>query len=335
MPKRKMREDSDVVTEVSPPKRATRASARLNSSGLAASSTPSRSTSNSPKKVIQRNSKRFQADVQLGPSMQSARPLRTRRTQSAARQSPLKKTNASLPSTRNGKQNSNLIPSPQKQEVPDNSDDADELNLSPHKLPDNCTTPPPRSHVGRVLMHSVEISTPRLFPKITFTASPGPSTRQYTAKTPTATTGVAYHAAELAPASPSRPQNVLPPQTSPNRTNQLPSTPIKDRLQSKSPKKDQPPASRPQSPTRIPRNLPSHLGTCLFLQKRAMLLELQNCIMECNEDSSLGPTNTATSQQLKDLLAGTVTRGEGNSCFVLGPRGSGKTAVRCPYLPVV
>lgn len=176
-------------------------------------------------------------------------------------------------------------------------------------------------------MHSVEISTPRLFPKITFAASPGPSTRQSLAKTPAATTGVAYHAAELAAAFPSRPQNVLPPQTSPNRTTQLSSTPTRDRLQSKSPKKDQPPASRPQSPTRIPRNLPSHLGTCLFLQKRAMLLELQNCIMECDEDASLGPTNTAASQQLKDLLAGSVTRGEGNSCLVLGPRGSGKTAI--------
>jgi origin recognition complex subunit 4 len=49
--------------------------------------------------------------------------------------------------------------------------------------------------------------------------------------------------------------------------------------------------------------------------------------MECDEDASLGPTNTTASQQLNDLLTGTVTRGEGNSCFVLGPRGSGKTAI--------
>lgn len=66
-----------------------------------------------------------------------------------------------------------------------------------------------------------------------------------------------------------------------------------------------------------------------------MLLELQNCSMEFDEDASLGLTNMVASQQLKDLLAGTVTRGEGNSCFVLGPRGSGKTAVSCPHLPVV
>ncbi|KAG0709662.1 AAA ATPase domain-containing protein [Suillus ampliporus] len=58
-----------------------------------------------------------------------------------------------------------------------------------------------------------------------------------------------------------------------------------------------------------------------------MLSELQNCSIESDEGAGLGSTNTAASQQLKDLLAGTVIRGEGNSCFVLGPRGSGKTAL--------
>ncbi|KAG2348939.1 hypothetical protein BDR05DRAFT_924752 [Suillus weaverae] len=327
MPKRKTRDDPDAVTEGSPPKRATRASARQNNSGLAV---PSARSSNSPKKVIQQNSISFQADAQLDAPVQSTRPSRSRKTQPAGRLSPLKKTDASSPSTRNGKQNSNPITSPYKQEEPDNSDDADELNLSPPKLPVNCTTPPPRSQVGRVLLHSVEITTPRSFPNFACTTSPAPSTRQPPAKTPTTTTGVAHHVAELAAASPRRPsslQNVLPRQTSPKRTNQLPRTTSRDKLQSKSPKKDQPPASRPQSPIRIPRNLPSHLGACLRLQKHAMLLELQNCSMECDEDAILGPTNTAASQQLKDLLAGTVTRGEGNSCFVLGPRGSGKTAI--------
>jgi origin recognition complex subunit 4 len=334
MPKRKTREDPDAVTEASPPKRATRASARQDDSGLA---TLSARPSNSPKKAIQQSSKSFQADAQLNAPVKFARPSRTRKAQPSARQSPLKKTNVSSPSTRNGKQNSNPMMSPHEQEEPDNSDDADELNLSPPKLPVNCTTPPPRSHVGRVLLHSVEITTPRSFPKLAFTASPAPGTRQSPAKIPTTTTGVVYNVAELATASPSRPsllQNVLPPRNSPDRTDQLPSTTNRDRLQSKSPKKDQRQASRPQLPTRIPRNLPSHLGTCFHLQKRAMLLELQNCSMECDEDASLGPTNTTASQQLKDLLTGTVTRGEGNSCFVLGPRGSGKTAVSCPHLPV-
>ncbi|KAG1833170.1 origin recognition complex subunit 4 C-terminus-domain-containing protein [Suillus variegatus] len=329
MPKRKTREDTDAVTEASSPKRVTRASARQNNSGLAAPSARSKS-SNSPKKAIQQGSTSFQADSQLDGTVQSARPSRTRTTQPASRQSPLKKTDTSSPSKRNGKQNVDSMTSSHKQGEPEKSDDADELNLSPPKLPVNCTTPPPRSHVGRVLLHSVEITTPRSFPKLAFTASPAPSTRQPPTKTPTTNTGVAYHVPQLAVPSPSRPsapQNDLLPKTSPKRINQLPNATSRDRLQPTSAKKDQPAASRPQSPSRIPRNLPSHLGICLRLQKRAMLLELQNCSMEFDEDASLGLTNTVASQQLKDLLAGTVTRGEGNSCFVLGPRGSGKTAI--------
>ncbi|KAG2156091.1 origin recognition complex subunit 4 C-terminus-domain-containing protein [Suillus clintonianus] len=327
MPKRKAPEDFDAPSEASPPKRATRASTRQNNSGLAA---PSTRSSNSPQKVTREDSKSFQADAQLDVPVKSARPSRIRKKQPAARESPLKKTDASSPSKRIGKQSSNPITSLHRQEESANSDDADELNLPPSKLPVHCTTPPPRSQVGRFLLHSVEITTPRSFPKPIFTASPAPDTRQSSAKTPITTTGIAYCTAELATASPSRSsalQNVPPPQASSSRTNQLPSTPTRDRLQPKSPKKDPPTASRPHSPTRLPRNLPPHLGTCLRLQKRVMLLELQNCSMESDEDASLGPTNAAASQQLKDLLAGTVTRGEGNSCFVLGPRGSGKTAL--------
>ncbi|KAG2088486.1 origin recognition complex subunit 4 C-terminus-domain-containing protein [Suillus discolor] len=329
MPKRKTREDTDAVTEASPPKRVTRANIQQNDSGLAAPSTRSKS-SNSPKKVIQQGSKSFQADSQLDGTVQSARPSRTRMTQPAARQSPLKKTDTSSPSKRNGKQNVDSITSSHKQGEPENSDDADELNLSPPKLPVNCTTPPPRSQVGRVLLHFVEITTPRSFPKLAFTASPAPNTRQPPAKTPTTNTGVAYHVPELAVPSPSRPsapQNDLLSKTSPQQINQLPNATSRDRLQPTSANKDQPAASRPQSPSRIPRNLPSHLSICLRLQKRAMLLELQKCSMEFDEDASLGLTNMIACQQLKDLLAGTVTRGEGNSCFVLGPRGSGKTAI--------
>ncbi|KAF7976255.1 hypothetical protein HWV62_7128 [Athelia sp. TMB] len=44
------------------------------------------------------------------------------------------------------------------------------------------------------------------------------------------------------------------------------------------------------------------------------------------EDADEGPLpNTVASQQLDALLTGTITRDEGNSCLILGPRGSGKT----------
>jgi origin recognition complex subunit 4 len=59
----------------------------------------------------------------------------------------------------------------------------------------------------------------------------------------------------------------------------------------------------------------------------AALRNLRGFSADEEGDDSL-QTNTIASQQLSDLLTGTVTRGEGNSCLVLGPRGSGKTRVR-------
>jgi origin recognition complex subunit 4 len=54
--------------------------------------------------------------------------------------------------------------------------------------------------------------------------------------------------------------------------------------------------------------------------------------MNEEQEEEDGPlTNTVASQQLSDLLIGTVTRGEGNSCLLLGPRGSGKTRVRSDF----
>ncbi|KAF8076418.1 origin recognition complex subunit 4 C-terminus-domain-containing protein [Lyophyllum atratum] len=92
------------------------------------------------------------------------------------------------------------------------------------------------------------------------------------------------------------------------------------------------------SPTRLPRVLPRHLHTCLNAQKRAILQALQNP-PELDDDSDVDEggegeepsTNSIAAQQLTSLLAGTVSRGEGNSCLVLGPRGSGKSRLveRC------
>ncbi|OJA19009.1 hypothetical protein AZE42_00369 [Rhizopogon vesiculosus] len=331
MPKRKAQEDPDAA-EPSPPKRATRVSARQNKSELATPSRSSAQITNSPQKAFRKNSsvrKGSPADTQLD-APQPPRTSRARKKPPAARELPLKKIGSSSPSKTNGKQNLKSITSRHEQEESGDNDDADELNLSPSKLVVSCTTPPP-SRAARVIMHSVEITTPRAFPKLLSTASPAPSTRLSPAKSRITSAGIAYNVPELAVVSPSRPsalQDVLPPQT-PHRhakqTNQLLNTPIKP--QSKTPKKNQLPASRPQSPTRIPRNLPPHLGTCLRQQKCAMLAELQNCSIESDEDIGLGPINTAAFQQLNDLLVGTVSRGEGNSCFVLGPRGSGKTTL--------
>ena len=43
--------------------------------------------------------------------------------------------------------------------------------------------------------------------------------------------------------------------------------------------------------------------------------------------------NEVTLEELTALLHGTIKRGEGNSCFVLGPPGSGKSAVSSAFRP--
>lgn len=71
-------------------------------------------------------------------------------------------------------------------------------------------------------------------------------------------------------------------------------------------------------------------GFC-SIQKRATLLSLRDAshiyvFEDATGDEDVTP-NSVTATQLIDLLNGTLERGEGNSCLVLGPRGSGKTLV--------
>ncbi|KAI0716033.1 AAA ATPase domain-containing protein [Cerioporus squamosus] len=78
----------------------------------------------------------------------------------------------------------------------------------------------------------------------------------------------------------------------------------------------------------LPRDLPEDLHPLLERQKRAILRSLQQP-PEIDEIEVYGedypPTNTLAYEQLRDLLTGSVVRGEGNSCLLIGPSGSGKT----------
>ncbi|KAF8812469.1 hypothetical protein BYT27DRAFT_7182913 [Phlegmacium glaucopus] len=65
----------------------------------------------------------------------------------------------------------------------------------------------------------------------------------------------------------------------------------------------------------------AHLHSCLNAQKRAILRTLQHP----KESDNLSAVNEIATRQLADLMEGTMIRAEGNSCLLLGPRGSGKS----------
>jgi origin recognition complex subunit 4 len=79
--------------------------------------------------------------------------------------------------------------------------------------------------------------------------------------------------------------------------------------------------------------LPSHLHSCLNAQKRAILRTLQHPTARV-DDSDNPSVNEIASRQLADLIEGTTMRAEGNSCILLGPRGSGKSRVS-GFLPLL
>ncbi|KAF8238705.1 hypothetical protein L208DRAFT_1429666 [Tricholoma matsutake] len=99
------------------------------------------------------------------------------------------------------------------------------------------------------------------------------------------------------------------------------------------------PASSPSkmrltyNPTELPQEIPPHLHSCLDVQKRAILRALHHNAPkalygnEYEESEDEAATNEIAFQQLMNVLTGTVNRGEGNSCLILGPRGSGKTSL--------
>ena len=78
----------------------------------------------------------------------------------------------------------------------------------------------------------------------------------------------------------------------------------------------------------LPPLLPDRFHGCLRAQKLQILRASQCPSAAAPAASDEEPsTNEIASTQLKNLLAGTLSRGEGNSCLIMGPRGSGKSRV--------
>lgn len=238
--------------------------------------------------------------------------------------------------------------------VEDNVDEeADELLLSPSKKHERPVTPPrpstPKASAPRIFMECVEILTP---------------SRRLADGTPSATRflNLAGAAAEVhprqstpspskrtaPPTSPSKPRSTDRVRASPDVEDAVqfagpstapispPTTPgkrkPKTRTPTASPSKRRGIASVQSSPTRQAKTLPPHLYACLHAQQRAILQSLRNVPeieregIEHDEDED-PPANTVALEELSNLLRGTVLRGEGNSCLLIGPRGSGKTRV--------
>jgi origin recognition complex subunit 4 len=82
-------------------------------------------------------------------------------------------------------------------------------------------------------------------------------------------------------------------------------------------------SSRPHSPSRYP-------PSCLHAQKRAILHALHHpktAVLHKVDEDGEPSANAIALEQLEALLTGTLERGEGNSCLLIGPRGSGKSRV--------
>ncbi|KAI0796660.1 origin recognition complex subunit 4 C-terminus-domain-containing protein [Abortiporus biennis] len=68
--------------------------------------------------------------------------------------------------------------------------------------------------------------------------------------------------------------------------------------------------------------LPDHLHPHFHAQKTAILKRIRILTPSHSDDETV---NSIAFSQLNDLMQGSVMRGEGNSCLLIGPRGSGKS----------
>ncbi|KAI0677190.1 origin recognition complex subunit 4 C-terminus-domain-containing protein [Trametes maxima] len=265
---------------------------------------------------------------------EAPRPTRARRTKAvpgevvvAKRESTRTQRNlAQVPSKTRGrpKKGPSPVRRPATPPPPDDESSDDELLLTPSKRNSTRMTTPPltggtRLGTPRMVMHSVEITTPRRLLHTVRRDLGSPAPRVHVPPLGTPKLPPAFPSASpqkrAAPPSAARPR--APRSPSPEQSLALTGSPRKQQLQLAA-----------QHARDLPKVLPPHLHPFLDLQKRAILKALQRP-PEVDEIDVYGedypPTNNLAYEQLGDLLSGTVTRGEGNSCLLIGPSGSGKT----------
>ncbi|KAJ7179110.1 origin recognition complex subunit 4 C-terminus-domain-containing protein [Mycena filopes] len=228
--------------------------------------------------------------------------------------------------------NNTATPTSRQRHVSPESDD--ELNLRP--------TMPGRTRSGRARITPTSVSRPKIFPM-------GNSVDALTDDMPSPPPSPTKRVTRASTRSPAKPSPAKP---SPIKASS-PAKVRRTRVRTPSPVPDSEPESRDASPPvasssrhisamphaeEEPSSPPAVFETCVPLtpskqltsqiyleaQKREILRAIQNPPGVDDDDES---ANQVAHKQLGDLLTGTVVRGEGNSCLLLGPRGSGKTRI--------
>jgi origin recognition complex subunit 4 len=219
--------------------------------------------------------------------------------------------------------------------------EADELNLLPVITQSPRPSTPSKRTPRREIMHSVDIITPKHFTRVigSLTNSPRSYSRDRLLKAKeTKTTGLVLDPTHVT-LSPLYKRVLVPPATSPvvlgDRSARVLLPAVVDSVVAIPvvlPSKQT--VTQNHSPTQLPGTLPPHLHSCLHTQRTAIMAALRNP-PDLNEDDSdddqnVSSTNLTAYENICDLLIGTIKRGEGNSCMIIGPRGSGKTRVSLP-----
>ena len=242
------------------------------------------------------------------------------------------------------------------QETAEVEESDDELLLIPEKkTPSPRPRTPPKNlraasihGTPRMVLDAVEVPTPSKrmrdilnigrSPRV---VSPGkvttPSAKLLPPRETTPTRSIPRPTAKSSPRRVARPRSPSPevdPDEEPAHGFARPATSVEEYL----PSPTKPAQKEKAARSRQFRALPAELEPCLEAQKKAALQALHQISVTPQtpegEDGAQLSTNVLAYEQLRNLLKGTIERGEGNSCLVVGPKGSGKTQVSICYTSV-
>lgn len=205
------------------------------------------------------------------------------------------------------------------EEEPEEQERDEEPGAKP--VPSRSTTP----IRPRVIMDAVEIVTPNRHHPFSSNQNTPIRPRSSPVKSPSTLPPVI----SVEPTRP--PHNRIPPPASPGKRGKRrrdERSPSPESLRLPSPSKRAMRSGTVTTPGATTK-FPADYHTCLQAQKRVIMAALRNppeIDMEGDQDE-IPSANELAYGDLCGLLTGSVVRGEGNSCLLIGPRGSGKTRV--------